>query len=136
MNSESTIDLVRRRAPDPNRSTFPSTLNPQLSTLVDHIHRAMPVGLCGRVSKIVGLTVAVAGFPAPLGAVAKLEAEHGASVAAEVVGFSGDDTLLLPYGELQGIRRGTICVLQQSVPGARVGGRIARTHHRWTRSVP
>ena len=100
---------------------MPSTLNPRPSTLLDHIHRAMPVGLSGRVSKIVGLTVAVAGFPAPVGAVARLEAEHGASVEAEVVGFSGDDTLLLPYGELHGIRRGTTCVLKQSVPGARVG---------------
>ncbi len=100
---------------------MPSTLNHRPSTLIDHIQRAMPVGLRGRVSKIIGLTVAVAGFPAPLGAVAKLETEHGASVEAEVVGFSGDDTLLLPYGELHGIRRGTACVLKQSVPAARVG---------------
>jgi FliI/YscN family ATPase len=89
--------------------------------LIDQIQRSLPVGLSGRVSKLVGLTVAVAGFPAPLGAVAKLEAEHGTSVEAEVVGFSGDDTLMLPYGEVHGIRRGTRVVLTQSVPGARVG---------------
>jgi flagellum-specific ATP synthase len=98
-----------------------TTLNHRPSTLLDHIDRSLPVGLRGRVSKLIGLTVAVAGFPAPLGAVAKLEAEHGTSVEAEVVGFSGDDTLLLPYGELHGIRRGTRVVLTQSVPGARVG---------------
>ena len=98
-----------------------STLTPRPSTLIDQIQRSLPVGLRGRVSKLVGLTVAVAGFPAPVGAVAKLEAEHGTSVEAEVVGFSGDDTLLLPYGELHGIRRGTRVVLTQSVPGARVG---------------
>ena len=100
---------------------MPSTLNHRPSTLLDHIQRSMPVGLRGRVSKLVGLTVAVSGFPAPLGAVARLEAEHGTSVEAEVVGFSGDDTLLLPYGELHGIRRGTPVTLTQSVPGARVG---------------
>lgn len=100
---------------------MPSTLTTRPSTLIDQIQRSLPVGLSGRVSKLVGLTVAVAGFPAPLGAVAKLEAEHGTSVEAEVVGFSGDDTLLLPYGELHGIRRGTRVVLTQSVPGARVG---------------
>lgn len=91
------------------------------STLLDQIRRSLPLGLRGRVSKLIGLTVSVSGFPAPLGAVARLEGEHGAAVEAEVVGFSGEDTLLLPYGELHGIRRGTSVVLTQSVPGARVG---------------
>jgi len=100
---------------------MPSSLNPRPPALLDQIRRSLPVGLSGRVSKLVGLTVAVAGFPAPLGAVAKLDAEHGSSVEAEVVGFSGDDTLLLPYGDLHGIRRGSRVVLTQSVPGARVG---------------
>lgn len=100
---------------------MPPTLNPQLSTLLEQIQRSLPVGMHGRVSRIIGLAVAVAGFPAPLGAVATLEAEYGTRVEAEVVGFSGDDTLLLPYGELHGIRRGTRVVLTQSVPGARVG---------------
>lgn len=98
-----------------------ATLTPRPSTLIDQIQRSLPVGLSGRVSKLVGLTVAVAGFPAPLGAVAKLETEQGTGLEAEVVGFSGDDTLMLPYGELHGIRRGTRVVLTQSVPGARVG---------------
>ena len=100
---------------------MPTTLNPRPATLIDQIQRSLPVGLSGRVSRLVGLTVAAAGFPAPIGAVARLEAEHGRSVEAEVVGFSGDDTLLLAYGELNGVRRGTRVVLTQSVPGCRVG---------------
>ncbi|MDB5342588.1 MAG: ATPase, FliI/YscN family [Schlesneria sp.] len=98
-----------------------ASLRTRPSNLIDQIQRSLPVGLRGRVSKLVGLTVAVAGFPAPMGAVAVLEAEQGSHVEAEVVGFSGDDTLLLPYGELHGIRRGTPVILSQSVPGARVG---------------
>jgi flagellum-specific ATP synthase len=100
---------------------MPFTRNPRPTALIDQIQRSLPVGLNGRVSRLVGLTVAAAGFPAPIGAVARLEAEHGNSVEAEVVGFSGDDTLLLAYGELHGVRRGTRVVLTQSVPGARVG---------------
>ena len=100
---------------------MPFRLNPRPTTLIDQIQRSLPVGLNGRVSRLVGMTVAAAGFPAPIGAVARLEAEHGKSVEAEVVGFSGDDTLLLAYGELHGVRRGTRVVLTQSVPGARVG---------------
>ena len=89
--------------------------------LDEHVRRILPVGLTGRVTRIVGLTVAVAGFPAPLGAIAKLETEQGTILEAEVVGFSGEETLLLSYGELNGIRRGTRAVLGQSVQGARVG---------------
>lgn len=104
-----------------NTSQMFSTLNSRPSNLIDQIQQSLPVGLSGRVSRLVGLTIAVAGFPAPVGAVARLEAEHGNNVEAEVVGFSGDDTLMLAYGELQGVRRGTRVVLTQSVPGARVG---------------
>jgi len=100
---------------------MPTIATPRATPLLDQIRRSLPVGLSGRVSKLIGLTVAVAGFPAPLGAVAKLEGEQGGSVEAEVVGFSGEDTLLLPYGALDGIRRGTRVTLTQSVPGARVG---------------
>jgi flagellum-specific ATP synthase len=89
--------------------------------LEDQVRRILPVGLTGRVTKISGLAISVAGFPAPLGAIARLEAEHGVTLEAEVVGFSGEETLLLPYGELQGVRRGTRAVLGHSVQGARVG---------------
>lgn len=89
--------------------------------LEDHLRQVLPVGLSGRVSKVVGLAVSVSGFPAPLGAIARLETEFGKTLDAEVVGFSGDDTVLLPYGELAGVRRGTRVVLRSSVQGVRVG---------------
>ncbi|MBM4074322.1 MAG: FliI/YscN family ATPase, partial [Planctomycetes bacterium] len=73
------------------------------------------------VSRIAGQTIAVSGFPAPLGAIAQIRTELGESVDAEVIGFSGDECLLLPYQELRGIRQGSVCVLKQSVPEARVG---------------
>ena len=108
--------------------------------LEDHVRRILPVGLTGRVTKIVGLTVSVSGFPAPLGAIARLEAEHGAILEAEVVGFSGEDTLLLPYGELNGVRRGTRATLGQSVQGARVGeallGRIINGRGKFLDGLP
>lgn len=89
--------------------------------LVEQVRRIQPAGLTGRVTKIVGLTVSIAGFPAPLGSIARLEGENGVLLEAEVVGFAGEETLVLPYGELNGIRRGTRAVLAHSVQGARVG---------------
>jgi FliI/YscN family ATPase len=67
------------------------------------------------------LTAAVAGFPAPLGAVVRLEREHGSPVEGEVVGFLDHETLLLPYSDLNGVRRGTRVRLLQSLPGCRAG---------------
>ncbi len=108
--------------------------------LEEHVRRIQPVGLTGRVTKIAGLTVSVAGFPASLGAIARLEAEQGVTLEAEVVGFSGEETLLLPYGELNGVRRGTRVVLVRSVQGARVGeallGRIINGRGQFIDGLP
>ena len=108
--------------------------------LDEHVRCILPVGLSGHVTKIVGLTVSVAGFPAPLGAVAKLESEFGPPLEAEVVGFSGEETILLPYGELNGIRRGTRAILGRSVQGARVGeallGRIINGRGQFLDELP
>lgn len=108
--------------------------------LEEHVRRILPVGLTGRVTRIVGLTVSAAGFPAPLGAIARLDGEHGEDLDAEVVGFSGEETLLLPYGELSGVRRGTRVRLRHSVQGACVGdgllGRIINARGRFLDGLP
>ena len=109
-------------------------------SLDEHVRYILPVGLAGRVTRIVGLTVSVSGFPAPLGAIAKLESEQGTVLEAEVVGFSGEETILLPYGDLSGVRRGTQAILGTSVQGARVGeallGRIINGRGRFIDGLP
>ena len=49
----------------------------------------LPAGLEGRVVRTVGMTVAAAGFPAPIGAVVSIERHAGAPLEAEVIGFRG-----------------------------------------------
>ena len=88
------------------------------------IKQILPFRLTGRVTQIVGLTVSVSGFPAPLGAVCAIDRENGIPVEAEVVGFQDEETLLLPYEELTGIRRGDRVSLIQSVPAVAVGDGI------------
>jgi FliI/YscN family ATPase len=93
-------------------------------SVVDQVKHLLPFGLSGTITRIVGLTVSVAGFPAPLGAVCRILREQGQPIDASVVGFQGDETLLLAYGDLEGVRRGNRVLLRQSVPGARVGERL------------
>lgn len=106
----------------------------------DQLTHILPPRLTGSVTRIVGLTAAVASFPAPLGAIARLERENGDPVDGEVVGFHDHETLLLPYGDLGGIRRGTRVKLIQSTPGARVGdallGRVINARGRFIDNLP
>ncbi|MGE3316913.1 MAG: EscN/YscN/HrcN family type III secretion system ATPase, partial [Planctomycetaceae bacterium] len=110
--------------------------------LVDELHlqQILPFALNGHVTRIVGLTVSVAGFPAPLGSICRIASENGTPVDAAVVGFQGDDTLLLAYGELNGVRRGNRVELIQSVPGVRVGesllGRVLDGRGRFIDGLP
>ena len=93
-------------------------------SLLEQVRQMLPVALTGSVSKIVGLTVSVVGLPAPLGAVCSILRESGAAIRGEVIGFRDEETLVLPYGDLAGIRRGNRVTMVQSSPGVRVGERL------------
>ncbi len=90
----------------------------------DQLGSIVPIGLTGSVTKLVGMTASVASFPAPLGAVCHIQRENRRGVDGEVIGFQRDETLVLPYGDLSGIRRGNHVSLKQSVSVARVGDRL------------
>ncbi|MFN0052202.1 MAG: FliI/YscN family ATPase [Planctomycetales bacterium] len=92
--------------------------------LEEQVHRILPLGLTGSVSHVVGLTTSVVDFPAPLGALCAIERDNGTALEAEVVGLRGEEALLLPLGDLAGIRRGNRVVLTQSAPVLRVGERL------------
>lgn len=77
--------------------------------LADQLDSILPAALEGSVAQIVGMTAAVAGFPAPLGALAQIQRDTGRPARAEVIGFRNDLTLLYPHESLQGVRRGN-CV--------------------------
>jgi FliI/YscN family ATPase len=95
-----------------------------MTALAEQVRLILPLGLSGTVTRIVGLTVSVTGFPAPLGAVCAVLRENGAAMRGEVIGFRDEETLILPYGDLAGIRRGNRVTLVQSAPGVRVGDRL------------
>lgn len=68
------------------------------------------VNTYGKVSKVVGLIVEAKGIQAPLGAVCNLvvDEQTGDYIPAEVVGFRDDVILFMPYGELRGIKPGSL----------------------------
>jgi flagellar biosynthesis/type III secretory pathway ATPase len=57
----------------------------------------------------------------PVGAVCEIRIPGGAALPCEVVGFREDVTLLMPLGELQGVRRGDDVVCRSSLQRVPVG---------------
>ncbi len=82
---------------------------------------AMVAGLTGSVVQTIGLTAAVADFPAPVGALVSLLKQSGERVEAEVIGFRDKHTLVMPLSSLTGIRRGSPVRLMRTSRTLRVG---------------
>jgi len=70
-----------------------------------------PCQVFGKVHNVVGLIAEGRGIKAPLGSVCVLLPEEGREdngIYAEVVGFRDGSVLLMPYGEMRGIRPGSL----------------------------
>lgn len=78
-----------------------------LQAFIERAERTRPYRCLGRVSKIIGLVVESQGPAASVGEMCEIRSpDHKHSVAAEVVGFRDDRTLLMPLGDMNGIAHG------------------------------
>ncbi len=74
--------------------------------VVDAAARAVPRG---RVERVVGLHIEVAGVDAAIGDLVRVEVGTGPAaneVACEVVALHGEQLVCMPFGELHGVRVG------------------------------
>lgn len=96
------------------------------------LKRAVPTDLTGSVVEITGATAAVADFPAPVGAVVEVDRASGGTIAGEVIGFHDRRTLVFPYQNMAGVRRGSRVRLVRTIRQLRVGegllGRVIDAH--------
>jgi len=89
--------------------------------LPPHIDGAILAGMTGSVVQTIGLTAAVADFPAPVGAIVSIDRQSQQNVEAQVVGFRDKQTLVMPLSNLDGIRRGSTVRLVRTSRSLRVG---------------
>jgi flagellum-specific ATP synthase len=89
--------------------------------LMNQLDAALPFGLTGSIVRTEGLAAAVAGFPAPVGALVEIERQAGGPVEAEVIGFRDRTTLVYPLGEMTGVRHGNRVRLVRTSRTIRVG---------------
>ena len=57
----------------------------------------------GRVENVSGVLVEAAGIPAAMGELCRIQRGRSSDIDAEVVGFRGSSTLLMPHGDVAGI---------------------------------
>jgi len=68
-----------------------------------HVRASCAPAYRGRVERVSGVLVEAHGVPAAVGETCRIRRTNGASVDAEVVGFDGARTLLMPHAELAGV---------------------------------
>jgi flagellum-specific ATP synthase len=89
-----------------------------VKALAEQINELDGVEIFGRVVGVRGLMVEVAGPLHVMSVGARVLIETAAkTIPCEVVGFTGDNALLMPFAPLEGVRRGCRAIVT-SVPGA------------------
>jgi flagellum-specific ATP synthase len=88
-----------------------------------YLAELQPAKSYGKVSRVVGLIAEGRGIKAPLGSICHLVPDDGNAqpIAAEVVGFKDDGVQFMPYGELRGIRPGSLIQNSSTPPLFPVG---------------
>ena len=86
-------------------------LEASISSMADH-------EIYGRVTKVLGLMVEIAGFADELsiGSHVHVRPKHGKDIPCEVVGFKDSHALLMPFGTLEGISLGSPAIIQKTHP--------------------
>lgn len=110
----------------PTRESLQRT--PDLSRYRALLQDAAPMAVEGSVREIVGLLADVDGIPGRLGEMCLIERPDGSGIEAEVVGFRGERTLVMPLGDLHGVQAGARVIARGgllTVPaGPEVLGRV------------
>ncbi len=84
-----------------------------MKALAEQINDIDSVGIHGRVVGVRGLMVEIAGPIHAMSVGARLVIETGGNrfIPAEVIGFSGDNAVVMPFAGLEGVRRGCRAVI-------------------------
>lgn len=81
----------------------------------------VPLSITGKLTRMVGLTLEAVGVQAVIGGRCLIVPAGGDTVEAEVVGFAGDKTYLMPIGDIRGLKPNADVIPTNSVCEAPVG---------------
>ncbi len=103
------------------RKSLTPAVRQALASLEARIAQQPGVEIFGRVASVRGLLIEIAGPVSQMVLGGRLDIETGADrmVAAEIVGFEAGFALAMPFGSLQGVRRGCRAVIGPGQTGVR-----------------
>ncbi|GJE54779.1 MULTISPECIES: flagellar protein export ATPase FliI [Methylobacterium] len=104
------------------RGTVTPRTGPNLAAAIDALADVETLEVYGRVTAIRGLLVEVAGPIAAMRLGGRIDIAVGsagaAAVPCEIIGFQGDRALAMPFGSLDGVRRGCPAYVREDSAGA------------------
>src|SRR3954464_5678989 len=92
-----------------------------MEAMLENLNGTMTASLTGTVAETIGMTVSVADFPAPVGAVVRIERDGSAVCEGEVVGFRDGHPLVYLVTPTPGVRRGNRVSLLRAARSLKVG---------------
>lgn len=95
-----------------------------IETCQRRVERAPPPPVEGVLTRMIGLTLEAAGCQAAVGDRCDILATDGASIEAEVVGFSGDRLYLIPTGDIHGLKPNARVIPRVGAETAAVGPQL------------
>jgi flagellum-specific ATP synthase len=95
-----------------------------MNTFQAQLDAVLPMAMTGSIVRTEGLAAAVAGLPAPVGAVVEIDRLAKGKIEAEVIGFRGRETIVYPLAEMTGVRRGDRVRFSQTRRTLRVGAEL------------
>ncbi|MDH3717731.1 MAG: FliI/YscN family ATPase [Planctomycetota bacterium] len=100
----------------------------------------VPTHIEGSIARTSGSTAAAAGLPVAVGAEVEIQRQTGPPVAAEVIGFQDELTLLFPLASMSGVRRGNRVRLRRTAAWVAAGdgllGRVTDASGRTIDDLP
>lgn len=123
--------MTPEMTPDPSAGPPLAAWDRFLGELHERAGGVSPFAVEGRLVRVAGLVLEVAGLRVPVGALCEVHMPGQPPVQAEVVGFSGDRAYVMPAGEVHGLASGARVVpVEVAVPPLALGA----GRHAWRRS--
>lgn len=105
-----------------------------MKALAEQIAELDGTVIYGRVAAVRGLMIEVAGpvHAMPVGARLTIETGVNSGVPCEVIGFAGDNAVVMPFAAVEGVRRGCRAIVSQAAAAVRPSsawlGRVVNAH--------
>ena len=101
-----------------------NSVNDELSQLLSAVDQAKTVVECGKVTNISGLAIEVSGLSLAIGKICKIFVDNTISIEAEVIGFTKEAIIVMPYDNMTGIAKGMLVIEVESGGMAPVGSQL------------